>query len=66
MDATAALAERECALASRSYEEGQIGLAEFAARATRGTVEARLVHLERQLEAVEMEIELQARAGVLR
>lgn len=52
-------------LARRSYEEGQIGLAEWLV-VRRETVEARLLHLARRLEAAQAAIELQARAGVLR
>jgi cobalt-zinc-cadmium efflux system outer membrane protein len=52
-------------LARRSYEEGQIGLAELLL-VRRETVEARLVHLERRLAVAEAEVDLMARAGVVR
>ncbi len=52
-------------LARRSYDVGQIGLAELLL-VQRETVEARLLHLERRLLAAEGEVELLARAGVLR
>jgi cobalt-zinc-cadmium efflux system outer membrane protein len=61
---TALLAENET-LARRSYDVGQIGLAELLL-VQRETVEARLLHLERRLLAAEGEVELLARAGVLR
>ena len=62
---TARHLEENETLARRSYDVGQIGLAEFLL-VQRETVEARRLHLERRLEAVEGEIELLARAGVLR
>jgi len=63
-EAAARFEENE-ALARRSYEVGQIGLAELLL-VRRETVDSRLAHLERRLDAAEGEIELLARAGVLR
>jgi cobalt-zinc-cadmium efflux system outer membrane protein len=65
LEESAALLEDNEALARRSYEVGQIGLAELLL-VRRETVEARLLYLERRLEAVESEVELTAKAGVLR
>jgi len=56
--------EENEALARRSYEVGQIGLAELLL-VRRETLDARLAYLERRLDAAEGEIELLARAGVL-
>jgi outer membrane protein, heavy metal efflux system len=61
---TAARYEENEALARRSYDVGQIGLAELLL-VRRETVDAQIVHLERRLDAAEGEIELLARAGVL-
>jgi cobalt-zinc-cadmium efflux system outer membrane protein len=63
-DAAARIEENE-ALARRSYDVGQIGLAELLL-VRRETLDAQLSHLERRLDAAEGEIELMARAGVLR
>lgn len=52
-------------LARRSYEEGQIGLAELLL-VRRETVEARAALLLRQVEAGQARAELEAKAGVLR
>jgi outer membrane protein, heavy metal efflux system len=60
----AALDDNE-ALARRSYEVGQIGLAELLL-VRRETVETRLALLDRLLEAVEARAELESRAGVVR
>jgi cobalt-zinc-cadmium efflux system outer membrane protein len=62
--ASGRLAENEI-LSRRGYEEGQIGLAELLL-AGREALETRALHLERYLEAADTEIELLARAGVLR
>jgi outer membrane protein, heavy metal efflux system len=62
---TARHLEENATLARRSYDVGQIGLAELLL-VQRETVEARRLDLERRLEAAEGEIELLARAGVLR
>jgi cobalt-zinc-cadmium efflux system outer membrane protein len=62
--AAAGLEENEV-LARRSYEVGQIGLADWLL-VRRETVEARLLHLARRLEAAQAGIELRARAGALR
>ncbi len=62
---TAARLEENEVLARRSYEVGQIGLAEWLL-VRRETVEARQLHLERRLEAGGAEFELLARAGALR
>jgi cobalt-zinc-cadmium efflux system outer membrane protein len=62
---TARHLEENATLARRSYDVGQLGLAELLL-VLRETVEARRLHLERRLEAAEGEIELLARAGVLR
>ena len=53
------------ALARRSYEVGQIGLGEFLL-IRRETLEARTAFVQRQLEAAQARIELEARAGVIR
>jgi len=60
----AALDENE-ALARRSYEEGQIGLAEFLL-VRRETLETRFARLDRRLEAAEARADLESRAGVIR
>jgi cobalt-zinc-cadmium efflux system outer membrane protein len=62
---TGARLEDNETLARRSYDVGQIGLAELLL-VRRETVEARRLHLERRLEAAEGQVELLARAGVLR
>ncbi len=62
--AAARLEENE-GLARRSYEVGQIGLAELLL-IRRETLEARVLLLERRREAAESEVELLAKAGVLR
>jgi cobalt-zinc-cadmium efflux system outer membrane protein len=62
-DAAARIEENET-LARRSYDVGQIGLAELLL-VRRETVDAKLAHLERRLDAAEGEVELLARAGVL-
>jgi cobalt-zinc-cadmium efflux system outer membrane protein len=62
---TASLLEDNETLARRSYEVGEIGLTELLL-VRRETFEARLLLLERRLEATEAEVELMARAGVLR
>lgn len=59
-----ALDENE-ALARRSYEVGQIGLAEFLL-VRRETSETRLARLDRLLEAAEARANLESRAGVIR
>jgi cobalt-zinc-cadmium efflux system outer membrane protein len=53
------------ALARRSYEVGQIGLAEFLL-VRRETLETRLARLDRLLEAAEARAHLESRAGVMR
>jgi cobalt-zinc-cadmium efflux system outer membrane protein len=60
----AALDENET-LARRSYEVGQIGLAEFLL-VRRETLETRLARLDRLLEAAEARADLESRAGVIR
>ncbi len=57
--------EENATLAKRSYEVGQIGLSEWL-QVRRETLETRLLHLARLLDAREAEMDLLARAGVLR
>jgi cobalt-zinc-cadmium efflux system outer membrane protein len=56
--------EENDTLSQRSFEEGEIGLAELLL-VRRETFETRLVYTERLLEAAVAGIELEARAGVL-
>ncbi len=63
-DAAARFEENET-LARRSYDVGQIGLAELLL-VRREAVDAQLALLGRRLDAAEGEVELLARAGVLR
>jgi cobalt-zinc-cadmium efflux system outer membrane protein len=65
LETTASRLEENASLARRSYEVGQIGLAELIL-VGRETVEARLLLLERRLEVAESGTELLAKAGVLR
>jgi outer membrane protein, heavy metal efflux system len=65
LDDSAARLEENAILAQRSYEVGQIGLSEWL-QVRRETLETRLVHLVRLLEAREAEIDLLAKAGLLR
>jgi outer membrane protein, heavy metal efflux system len=63
-DALPSLEENDT-LSQRSFEEGEIGLAELLL-VRRETFETRLAYTERLLEAAVAGIELEARAGVLR
>ena len=65
LDDSAARLEENAILAQRSYEVGQIGLSEWL-QVRRETLETRLIHLVRLLEAREAEIDLLAKAGLLR
>jgi outer membrane protein, heavy metal efflux system len=65
LDDSAARLEENAMLAQRSYEVGQIGLSEWL-QVRRETLETRLLHLVRLLEAREAEIDLLAKAGWLR
>ena len=64
LQATVAALDDNDVLARRSYEVGQIGLGELLL-VRRETVEARAALLQRQLEAGQARVELQARAGVI-
>jgi cobalt-zinc-cadmium efflux system outer membrane protein len=64
LQATVAALDDNDALARRSYEVGQIGLAELLL-IRRETVEARAALLQRQVEAGQARVELQAKAGVI-
>jgi len=64
LQATVAALDDNDVLARRSYEVGQIGLGELLL-IRRETVEARAALLQRQLEAGQARVELQARAGVI-
>jgi cobalt-zinc-cadmium efflux system outer membrane protein len=63
--ATVAALDDNDVLARRSYEEGQIGLAELLL-VRREAVEGRAALLQRQVEAGQARAELEARAGVIR
>jgi cobalt-zinc-cadmium efflux system outer membrane protein len=65
LQATLAALDENEALARRSYEVGQIGLAEFLL-VRRETLETRLARLDRLLEAAEARAKLESRAGVIR
>ena len=65
LQATVAALDDNDVLARRSYEVGQIGLGELLL-IRRETVEARAALLQRQVEAGQARVELQAKAGVIR
>ena len=65
LEATVTALDDNDVLARRSYEEGQIGLAELLL-VRRETVEARAALLQRQVEAGQARAELEAKAGVIR
>jgi cobalt-zinc-cadmium efflux system outer membrane protein len=65
LDASAAHLEENATLARRSYEVGQIGLMDWL-QARRETLETRLLHLARLLDAREAEMDVLAKAGLLR
>ena len=65
LQATVAALDDNDVLARRSYEEGQIGLGELLL-IRRETVEARAALLQRQVEAGQARVELEAKAGVIR
>ena len=64
LQATVAALDDNDVLARRSYEVGQIGLGELLL-IRRETVEARAALLQRQVEAGQARVELQAKAGVI-
>jgi len=65
LQATLAALDENEALARRSYEVGQIGLAEFLL-VRREILETRMARLDRLLEAAEARADLESRVGVIR